>query len=65
MNSDDLMPEQQEKARACKTPEDIIALAKENGIERTDGQLEAVSGGWNDCDNYTGNEPKRFCPQFR
>ena len=28
MNFADLTPEQQEKARACKTPEDVLALAK-------------------------------------
>lgn len=45
MDFNDLTPEQQEKARACKTPEDVLALAKEGGIELTDEQLEAVSGG--------------------
>ena len=33
MKVEDLTPEQQEKARACKTPEDILALAKEEGAE--------------------------------
>ena len=45
MNFSDLTPEQQEKARACKTPEDILALAKEEGFELSDEDLEAVSGG--------------------
>ncbi len=32
----ELTPEQLEKARACKTPEDVIALAKEEGYELSD-----------------------------
>ena len=40
-----LTPEQIEKVRACKNPEEILALAKEEGIELTDEQLEAISGG--------------------
>ena len=50
MNFADLTPEQQEKARACKTPEDVLALAKAEGYELADEELEAVSGGieWGD-----------------
>lgn len=50
MNFEDLTPEQQEKMRACKTTEDILALAKEAGCELSDEELEAVSGGftWDD-----------------
>ena len=65
MDFNDLTPEQQEKARACKTPEDVLALAKEDGIELTDEQIEAVSGGWDDCDTYTGNKHDRFCRHYR
>ena len=32
MKLKDLSLEQQAKARACKTPEDILALAKEEGF---------------------------------
>ena len=50
MKFEDLTPEQQEKARACKTPEDVLALAKEAGYELSDEELEGVSGGaWGDC----------------
>ena len=46
MNFEDLKnPELQEKLKACKTPEELVALAKEDGIELTDDQLEAISGG--------------------
>lgn len=50
----DLTPEQLEKARACKDSADLIELAKEEGIELTDDQLEAVAGGsWYSCMNET------------
>ena len=50
MNFEDLTPEQLEKAKACKTPEDFLALAKEEGYELSDEELAAVNGGINwDC----------------
>ena len=49
MNFEDLKPEQQEKARACKTPEEMLELAKAEGYELSDEDLEMVSGGWNDA----------------
>lgn len=41
-----LTEEQKAKARACKTPEDVLALVGEEGYELTDEQLEDISGGW-------------------
>ena len=40
-----LTPEQAEKVKACKSQDELLALAKAEGIELTDEQLEAVSGG--------------------
>lgn len=45
MEYQDLSAEQQAKLDACKTPEDILALAKEEGVELTPEQLELLSGG--------------------
>ncbi len=45
MNIEDLTPEQREKVAACKTPEDVLAVAKAEGIELTDEQLQDVAGG--------------------
>jgi len=36
MNFEDLTPELQAKVKACKTPEEIFALAKEEGYELSD-----------------------------
>ena len=35
----ELTPEQMEKARACKSPADLVELAKSEGVELTDDQL--------------------------
>ena len=40
-----LSEEQIEKVKGCKNAEEILALAKAEGVELTDEQLEAVSGG--------------------
>ena len=40
-----LTEEQIARVKACKTTEEMLALAKEEGIELTEEQLEAVSGG--------------------
>lgn len=52
MKQEDLSPELREKVLACKTPEELIDLARESGIDLTDEQLEAISGGspWSGCD---------------
>ena len=59
MNLEDLTPELKEKALSCKTPEELLAFAKEQGYELDDDELESVSGGkWDnspfvwDCDDY-------------
>ena len=41
-----LTPEQIEKVQACKSHEQLLALAKQEGIELTNEQLEAINGGF-------------------
>lgn len=61
MDFENLTPELQEKARACKTPEDVLALAQEEGYELSNEELESVSGGWFlSCD-----ELRDFCDPVR
>ena len=67
MNTDnlDISPELREKAKACKTSEELLALAKAEGYKLSEEELAAVSGGgtwscsdlddsaykpWKDCD---------------
>ena len=45
MQFENLTPEQREKARACNSPEELLALAKELGYELSDEELSQVSGG--------------------
>ena len=47
-------PELLEKLKSAKTPEELVSIAQEQGIELTDEQLETVSGGieWT-CQEYT------------
>lgn len=55
MEYNDLTDEQKAKAIACETPAELVALAREEGVELTDEQLEAVAGGsWNKgkCDIF-------------
>ena len=51
-----LSEEQIKKVEACKSSEEILNLAKAEGIELTDEQLEAVSGGG--CLNKTMKCPE-------
>ena len=48
MNIDDmnLSPELREKAKACQTPDEMLALAKKEGYKLSEAEIEAVSGGW-------------------
>ena len=68
MNYEDLTPEQIEKAKTCKTPEEILALAKQEGYELSDEQLEQIAGGdtWGEinafisCCPYCGSNQLEF-----
>ena len=55
-----LSEEQIAKVKACKNQEEILKLAKEEGIELTDEQLEAVNGGFCTPDGNINNP--RECP---
>ena len=47
MDLSNFTPEQIEKAKACSTPEELFALAKEEGVTLGDDVLEQISGGKN------------------
>ena len=65
MNFDELSPEKQERVLNAKTPEEILAMAKEEGYELSEEELESINGGamWGDvcvgvacrvCRGYNG-----------
>lgn len=45
MELEDLTPQQRAKLDGCENPEEILALARTEGVELSDAELEAVSGG--------------------
>lgn len=51
-----LTEEQIARVKECKNPEELLSVAREEGIELTDEQLEAVNGGW--CSETTEPCPK-------
>ena len=57
-----LTEEQIAKIKACESQEEILKLAKEEGIELTDEQLEAVSGGGS-CLVQGNDELEEECPK--
>lgn len=46
MNLEDFTPEQIERAKACKSAEELFALAKSEGVELTREQLDSLAGGY-------------------
>ncbi|MEE0027577.1 MAG: Nif11-like leader peptide family natural product precursor [Atopobiaceae bacterium] len=63
MNFENLSPELKQRAKDCQSPEEIVALAKEEGYELSLDELSAVSGGdwdcWSVCADYVNDDP---CP---
>lgn len=49
MNFDDISPELREKVLACKSEEELIQIAEEHGMQLTDEQVTAISGGGYGC----------------
>ena len=58
MNFDNLTEEQEVKALACKTSQEMLELAKEEGYELSGEELEVVSGGVKWSSSRNSNE----CP---
>ncbi|MBR1830707.1 MAG: Nif11 family protein [Atopobiaceae bacterium] len=62
MSFEDLKdPKLQEKLKGAKTPEELLELAREEGVELTNEELDGIASGsfWdrdNFCIDYRGNE---------
>lgn len=59
MDFESLTDEQKAKLRECKTPEDLLALAKEENYELSEEELDSISAGigginwdFSDCENF-------------
>ena len=63
MEFNELTEEQKARVRECKTPEEMLALAKEEGYELSDEQLEGVAGGW-DLTKVGGPCPLNRCNEL-
>ena len=64
MDLEILPPELREKALNCEKPEDILELAKEEGYELSDEDLQGISGGWDDtCRDKRQLKPEDMCPK--
>lgn len=57
MNFEDISPELKEKALECATTQELIELAKSQGVELSSEELDAISGGadW-DCSDCGKND---------
>lgn len=49
MDFKELTEEQRERIRSCETPEELQALAREEGFELSDEELSALAGGADQC----------------
>ena len=58
-----LSEEQIAKVKSCKNSDELLALAKGEGIELNDDQLEAVSGGF--CSETSEPCPKCGCTDIK
>ena len=60
MNLDNINPELLEKAKACKSADELLELAKAEGVELSEEQLDAINGGnmW----NWDRPIDRVFCP---
>ena len=61
----DISPELREKAKACTSPEELLALAKKEGIKLSDADMEALSGGKKACGDVRGDiDPQAMSADF-
>ena len=57
MDPNAISSEVMEKLKACKTAEELVALAKSEGYELSDAELEQMSGGSWHCTTHEFDNP--------
>ena len=70
MDFENLAPDLQERARACKSPDELLALAKQEGYGLSDAELEQI---WRRIAKSVAEallksvrgSPKRYAPSMR
>ena len=63
LNYEDLTPEQIAKVKTCNTAEELLALAKSEGYELSDEELELVAGGkWGEGEAQNKPQIPDKCP---
>lgn len=62
MEFDELSEKQKADALACKTPEEILELAKEEDYDLSDEELQGVAGGWGEAECPDKAPPP--CPNY-
>lgn len=62
MDFEDLTDEQKAKAKSCNTPEEMLALAQDEGYELSIDELDGAAGGW--CPSEGVECPLRDCTNF-
>ncbi|MCR4870420.1 MAG: Nif11-like leader peptide family natural product precursor [Atopobiaceae bacterium] len=65
MDLESLSPELLEKAKACKTAEELVALVKDAGLELSDEELSFIAGGLLLGDLTCPNDASRICVILR
>ena len=60
MDFNDLNPELSEKAKACKTPDELLELARQEGYELSDEQLEVTAGGCDVPEELVNRVPGKY-----
>ena len=61
MEYSELTDEVKARLKGCETPEELLALAREEGYELSDEELESVSGGGWGCSDCS-NKCYALCP---
>ena len=68
MNFENVPDSIRKRAAACKTPEELLTLAAEEGYELTDEELKAINGGtffqdctWDQCNDVDCKLCKGLC----
>jgi len=61
MDLSNISEEQKAKFKACETPEEMLAAAREEGYELSEEELQAVSGGGQSWSCIRNCDP--ICPE--